>query len=72
MVEADNVTSQAFLMKLKDFEEKERSLHPDLIFANSPNTFISNTAQGSIPSQPQIDEILANTPDSTGKTIDIG
>jgi hydrophobe/amphiphile efflux-3 (HAE3) family protein len=62
LVEADNVTSQQVLSELKAFEEKEISLHPELIYANSAATFISSTAQGSIPSQLQIDQILANTP----------
>jgi hydrophobe/amphiphile efflux-3 (HAE3) family protein len=61
MVEADNVTSQKVLSELKAFEEKEISLHPELIYATSPATFISQASQGSIPSQQQIDQALANT-----------
>ena len=62
MVEADNVTSPAFLTQLKSFEENEIALHPELLAASSPATFISGSAGGLIPSQAQIDQILTNSP----------
>jgi hydrophobe/amphiphile efflux-3 (HAE3) family protein len=62
MVEAEDVTSQTVLKQLKEFEEKEIALHAELISANSPATFISKAAAGSIPAQLQIDQILENTP----------
>ena len=62
MVEADNVTSQAFLTQLKSFEEKEIALHPELISASSASTFISGSAGGVIPAQAQIDQILTGSP----------
>jgi len=64
MIEADDVTSQSILTQVKAFEEREISLHPELIFANSEATFVSSAASGSIPSQAQIDQILAGTPSS--------
>lgn len=64
MIEADDVTSQSVLTQVKAFEEREVSLHPELIFANSAASFIGKSASGSIPSQTQIDQILAGTPAS--------
>jgi hydrophobe/amphiphile efflux-3 (HAE3) family protein len=62
MVEADDVTSVATLTQLQEFQAKEMSLHPELISANSPVTLISRSTQGVIPSQEQIDKVMANTP----------
>jgi uncharacterized protein len=62
MVEAENVTGQDYLVKLKDFEEKEIKLHPALLYANSPATLIAGSSQGVIPPQSQIDQIVAGTP----------
>jgi len=62
MVEADDVTSQAVLTQLKSFEENEIALYPELLTASSPATLISSSAGGSIPFQPQIDQILTNSP----------
>jgi hydrophobe/amphiphile efflux-3 (HAE3) family protein len=62
MVEADNVTSQSVLTRLKTFEENEVTLYPELIDANSPATLISSATGGVIPPQEQIDQILDGTP----------
>jgi uncharacterized protein len=62
MVEADDVTSQAFLEELQTFVGQEIAIHPDLINTNNPAFFISSAAGGSIPAQAQIDQILANSP----------
>ena len=62
MVEADDVTSVATLTQLQEFQAKEMSLHPELIAANSPVTLITQSTQGVIPSQEQIDQVLAATP----------
>ena len=62
MVEADDITGEATLNRLQEFQAKEMMLHPELISASSPVTLITQSTQGVIPSQEQIDQVLAATP----------
>jgi uncharacterized protein len=69
MVEAENVTDRSFLKQMQDFEKKEMELHAELISLNSPRTLISSSANGSIPTQDQIDQILASTPSQFTRAV---
>ncbi len=62
MVEADDITGQATLSWLKEYEENAILSHPELISANSLATLVSGAAGGVIPAQPQISAILTSTP----------
>jgi len=62
MIEADDIASPEVLAWLKDYEDNEMALHPELISVNSPATLVSEAAGGIIPPQQQIDAILAATP----------
>jgi hydrophobe/amphiphile efflux-3 (HAE3) family protein len=64
MVEADDVTSLEILGWLKEYQDEALLSHPEIISINSPATLVSGATGGIIPAQPQIDEILANTPAS--------
>ncbi len=62
MVEADNAASPAVLGWLKDYEDEALASHSELISVNSPAALVSEAAGGVIPSQEQIEAILAATP----------
>jgi hydrophobe/amphiphile efflux-3 (HAE3) family protein len=63
MVEADeDLTSPLILNWLNNFQDKALSEHPQLISANSLATLATRASGGTIPSQQQIDKILADTP----------
>ena len=62
MVEADDVASPEVLAWLKGYEDEALVLHPELLSVNSPATLVSGAAGGVIPSQEQIEAILAATP----------
>ena len=62
MIEADDVTSHEVLNWLKNYEDEELALHPELIAVDSPATMVAEVAGGFIPSQAQIDAILFAIP----------
>ena len=62
IVEAYDVASLEVLGWLKDYEDEALALHPELISANSPATLVSEAAGGVIPTQEQVEAILAATP----------
>jgi len=62
MIEADDVTRPEILGWLQRYQDEALISHPELISVNSPATLVSGAAGGIIPAQPQIDGILADTP----------
>jgi hydrophobe/amphiphile efflux-3 (HAE3) family protein len=62
LVEADNIASPEVLGWLKDYEDKELALHPELLATSSPAALVSQAAGGVIPPREQIEAILAATP----------
>jgi len=62
MVEADDVTSPAMLNWLQQYQDDAIASHPEIVSVNSLATLVGQAAGGAIPTQPQIDAILENTP----------
>jgi hydrophobe/amphiphile efflux-3 (HAE3) family protein len=62
MVEADDVISPEVLNWLQGYENAALAGHPELISASSPATLVGDATGGVIPSQPEIDAIVAATP----------
>ncbi len=62
MIEADDATSPEVLSWLQGYQDEALALHPELISVNSPATLVSEATGGVIPSQQQIEAILASTP----------
>ena len=62
MVEADDVTRPEILSWMKEYQDEALLSYSELISTNSPATLVSIAAGGVIPTQQQIDAILANTP----------
>jgi len=62
LIEADDVASPEVLSWLKGYEDKELTLHDELISVSSPATLVSDAAGGVIPPQEYIEAILAATP----------
>jgi hydrophobe/amphiphile efflux-3 (HAE3) family protein len=62
MIEADDTTSPEVLSWLQGYQDEMLTLHPELISVNSPATLVSEATGGVIPSQEQIEAILASTP----------
>ncbi len=62
MVEADDVTSPAFLDWLKNYQDKALLTYPELISGDSLATLVNEAAGGIVPAQMQIDTILDNAP----------
>jgi len=61
MVEADDMASPEILNWLQKYQNKAVASHPEIIATNSLATLVGEAAGGVIPSQAQIDAILANT-----------
>jgi hydrophobe/amphiphile efflux-3 (HAE3) family protein len=59
MVEAGDVTTPVVLSWLKDYGDNALSAHPEIISASSLATVVSDAAGGAVPTQEQIDAILA-------------
>jgi len=62
MLEADNVTDQSVLQWLKEFQEMEMALYPEIISVGGPAILISQATGGIIPDNQQISNILASIP----------
>jgi hydrophobe/amphiphile efflux-3 (HAE3) family protein len=62
MLKADNVTDQSVLKWLKEFQEEEMALYPEIISIGGPATLISQATGGIIPDNQQISNILASIP----------
>jgi hydrophobe/amphiphile efflux-3 (HAE3) family protein len=62
MIEADEVTSPEILSWLQEYQDEALLSHPELISVNSPAVLVSGATGGLIPAQPEINEILTNTP----------
>lgn len=62
MLEADNVTDQSVLQWLKEFQETEMALYPEIVSVGGPATLISQAAGGIIPDNQQIGYILESMP----------
>ncbi len=69
MIEADDVTSPEILRWLQEYQDGALLAYPEIISVNSPATLVSGAAGGIIPARPQIDWILANTPQSYQEQI---
>ena len=62
MVEADNVTDQSVLQWLKEFQEMEMALYPEIVSIGGPAQLISQASGGIIPDNQQTEKILASMP----------
>ena len=62
MIEADDAASPEVLSWLEEYQNEAFTLHPELISVNSPATLVSEATGGVIPSEQQIEAILASTP----------
>ncbi len=62
MIEADNAASPEVLSWLQGYQTEAFTLHPELVSVNSPATLVSEATGGVIPSEQQIEAILASTP----------
>ena len=62
MIEAEDVTSPIVLKWLKEYEDSELALHSELISVSSISMLVSNAADGLIPAETLIEQILDNTP----------
>jgi hydrophobe/amphiphile efflux-3 (HAE3) family protein len=62
ILEADDVLDQSVLLWLKEFQEMEMELYPEIISVGGPATLISQAAGGVIPDNQQIESILSSIP----------
>ncbi len=62
MIEADDAASPEVLSWLQGYQNEALTLHPELVSVNSPATLVSEATGGVIPSEQQIEAILASTP----------
>jgi hydrophobe/amphiphile efflux-3 (HAE3) family protein len=63
MIEADDVTDPSLLQWLKEFQDEEMALYPEVISVDGPAALISQASGGIIPDRQQIDQILEDTPE---------
>lgn len=62
MVEAEDVTDPAVLAWMKEYEEKELSLHPELLSASSPADLVIEAAGGEFPTGDAMEGVLNSIP----------
>ncbi|MBN1369360.1 MAG: RND family transporter, partial [Dehalococcoidaceae bacterium] len=63
LVESADVASPDVLAWMAGWEQQAIAHYPEILSSNSPAMLVSRAAGGTIPSRPQIDAILAGTPD---------
>jgi len=63
LIETDDVATPEVLAWMAEWEQQATIRYSEILYTNSPAMLVSQAAGGTIPDKPQIDAILAGTPE---------